>query len=76
MDKKERDRILEKARAFFKTSIADSHASNTQKLSKLKAFNVNPFTVHYLASFAFGDESFVLDNRLCLGCAYRRNDFV
>ena len=57
MDKKERDRILEKARVFFKTSIADSHASNTQKLSKLKAFNVNPFTVHYLASFAFGDES-------------------
>lgn len=57
MDKKEREQILGKARAFFKTSIADSHASNTQKLSKLKAFNVNPFTVHYLASFAFGDES-------------------
>lgn len=40
MDKKEREQILEKARAFFKTSIADSHASNTQKLSKLKAFNL------------------------------------
>ena len=53
----ERERILEKARVFFKTSIADSHAANTQKLSKLKSFNVNPFTIHYLASFAFGDES-------------------
>ena len=57
MDKKERELILKKARTFFKTSIADSHALNTQKLSELKAFNVNPFTVHYLASFAFGDES-------------------
>lgn len=57
MDKQERQSILDRARSFFKVSIADSHAANTQKLSKLKEFNVNPFTVHYLASFAFGDES-------------------
>ncbi len=57
MNEQEREEILVKARDFFKTSIADSHAGNTQKLSKLKEFNVNPFTIHYLASFAFGDES-------------------
>ena len=57
MDNQKRTEILKKARDFFKTSIADSHASNTQKLTKLKEFNVNPFTVHYLASFAFGDET-------------------
>lgn len=57
MDDKEREMILKKAASFFKTSIADSHAINTQKLAKLKEFKVNPFTVHYLASFAFGDES-------------------
>lgn len=57
MDNQKRTEILKKAHDFFKTSIADSHASNTQKLTKLKEFNVNPFTVHYLASFAFGDET-------------------
>ena len=57
MNTHERQDILRKARDFFKTSIAQSHAANTQKLAKLKNFNVNPFTVHYLASFAFGDES-------------------
>ena len=57
MDNEQRKMILEKARSFFKTSIADSHAVNTRKLEKLSAFNVNPFTVHYLASFAFGDDS-------------------
>lgn len=57
MDRHEREAVLKKAREFFKTSIADSHAANTEKVAKLDKFNVNPFTVHYLASFAFGDES-------------------
>lgn len=57
MDSSAKAEILEKAQDFFKESIADSHAANTGKLSKLKEFKVNPFTVHYLAAFAFGDES-------------------
>ena len=57
MDKEARELILEKAKKFFKISIAESHAENTKKLGKLKSFNINPFTVHYLASFAFGDET-------------------
>ncbi len=57
MDNNEREMILQRARGFFKRSIAESHAANTVKCSKLKEFNVNPFTVHYLASFAFGDET-------------------
>ena len=57
MQASQREEILKKAQSFFKTSIAQSHANNTKKLSKLDQFNVNPFIVHYLASFAFGDES-------------------
>ena len=57
MNNEQKQIILGKARDFFKTAIAESHAANTAKCAKLKEFNVNPFTVHYLASFAFGDES-------------------
>ena len=34
MNHEEREAILKKAREFFKSSIADSHAMNTQKLKK------------------------------------------
>lgn len=57
MNNSKKELILKKARSFFKKSIAESHANNTAKCAQLKEFNVNPFTVHYLASFAFGDES-------------------
>lgn len=57
MNDREKEEILNKARTFFKSSIAESHANNTEKCAKLKEFNVNPFTVHYLASFAFGDDT-------------------
>lgn len=57
MNGADRDKLLSDARDFFRKSIADSHAANTRKCVKLKHFKVNPFTVHYLAAFAFGDES-------------------
>lgn len=57
MENQERRDILDKARAFFSTSIAESHAKNTEKCSRLSEFNVNPFVIHYLAYYAFGDDS-------------------
>lgn len=57
MNNEEIDQILEKAKQFFKIYIAESHAKNTLKLSKLKNFNINPFTFKYLANFFSGNES-------------------
>lgn len=57
MQQDDRNRILEKAKVFFKTKVAESHAQNTKKCAKLSEFKINPFTVQYLAAFAFGDES-------------------
>ena len=57
MDETQKREILGKAKVFFKESIAKNHAENTEKCERLSTFAVNPFTVHYLASFAFGDES-------------------
>lgn len=57
MEEETRAAILVKAFDFFSVSIAESHARNTKKCGKLSEFNVNPFTVHYLAAFAFGDVS-------------------
>ncbi len=55
MEKEEREEILLRARSFFKERIAENHIKNTEKLSSLKMFNVNPFFVKYLANFVFGE---------------------
>lgn len=57
MTEQERTEILERAKVFFRTRIAENHRRNTQKLSTLAEFNINPFTHKYLAQFAFGDSS-------------------
>lgn len=57
MNESERQEILSNARAFFRTRIAEKHKANTEKLSSLSQFNINPFTHKYLAQFAFGDSS-------------------
>lgn len=57
MNESERQAILSNARAFFRTRIAEKHKANTEKLSSLSQFNINPFTHKYLAQFAFGDSS-------------------
>lgn len=49
--------MLAKAHGFFEREIAARHVRNVKKLSKLDEFNVNPYTVYYLAAFAFGDTS-------------------
>lgn len=57
MTEAERQIILSRAKNFFRTRIAENHKENTEKLSSLSKFNVNPFTHKYLAQFAFGDSS-------------------
>lgn len=57
MTELERQEILDKAKIFFRTRIAENHIANTKKLVSLEKFNINPFTHKYLAQFAFGDSS-------------------
>ncbi len=57
MDEPERWKILDNAKTFFRDRIAANHLSNTEMLTDLSKFNVNPFTYKYLARFAFGDSS-------------------
>ena len=55
MTEAERKKILNDAKNFFKTKIAQNHIANTKKLTSLKNFNINPFIHKYLAQFAFGN---------------------
>lgn len=50
----EKKEILKKAEDFFRNTIAINHLRSLEKLKKLKEFNVNPFTVNYLAHFLTG----------------------
>jgi len=49
--------ILEKAKSWFRKSIAENHISNTLKLSNPNEFNINPFLTIYLANFLTGNSS-------------------
>lgn len=51
----EKQIILEKAKNWFKESIANNHIKNTKKLSNIKEFNVNPFLLTYLSNFLEGN---------------------
>lgn len=51
----EKKAILLKAQDWFRTSIAESHIRNTEKLADPDEFNINPFLVHYLSNFLAGN---------------------
>lgn len=53
MDQTEREKILIQSKDFFKKRVAKNHIRNTKKLSDIKEFNLNPFTLRYLANYAF-----------------------
>lgn len=57
MTEAERQAILDKSKVFFRERVAENHKANTEKLTSLAKFNINPFTHKYLANFAFGDSS-------------------
>lgn len=48
--------IIENGKDYFRKIIIPNHLKSLKKL-KLKDFNVNPFLIHYLASFLCGDTS-------------------
>jgi len=52
-----KDEILESAKLWFKDTVATNHITNTEKLVDPKEFNINPFTVVYLANFLTGNSS-------------------
>lgn len=55
MNQEEKQKILEDAKAFFRTRICPNHLKNTKKLKNIEAFDINPFLHSYIARFAFGD---------------------
>ncbi|HAE91469.1 MAG TPA: restriction endonuclease [Tissierella sp.] len=57
MNEQERQKILNKAKEFFRSRVADNHIKNTKKLTDINKFNINPFTLRYLSNFAFGDST-------------------
>ncbi len=57
MKESEKKEILAKAQKWFKTTIADNHIKNTQKLVEAKEFDINPFLTIYLANFLSGNSS-------------------
>lgn len=57
MNEQDRKVILSKAKRFFKSRVAENHIRNTDKLSNISEFNINPFIHKYLANFAFGNSS-------------------
>ena len=48
--------ILNKAKVFFKETIAENHVKNTKKLKNITEFNINPFLNKYLSNFLTGND--------------------
>jgi hypothetical protein len=55
MEQQEKEKILKKFEEWFSDSLIASHKKNTEKLSDIKEFNINPFLLHYLANFLEGN---------------------
>lgn len=49
--------ILERAKAWFRDTVAKNHVANTEKLVDPDQLNINPFTTVYLANFLGGNSS-------------------
>jgi len=57
MNEQERQELLTRSKEFFRTRVAENHIRNTQKLTNIKKFNINPFTLRYLANYSFGEST-------------------
>ena len=55
MNQGEKEVILEKAKTWFKESIATNHIRNTKKLVNVSEFDINPFLAVYLSKFLTGN---------------------
>lgn len=54
MTEEQKKAIIESGKDYFRTIIIPNHLDNLKKL-RLSDFNVNPFTINYLAAFLCGD---------------------
>ena len=57
MNKTEKELILNRAKEWFKEVITVNHIKNTEKLTNIKEFKVNPFLTVYLSNFLTGNSS-------------------
>jgi hypothetical protein len=57
MNKKEKENILSRFKVWFKDSLIESHRKNTEKLKDIRAFNINPFLLYYLANYLEGNSN-------------------
>ncbi len=57
MTKQERDEILIKFKEWFKDSLIESHRKNTEKLSDIREFQINPFLLYYLSNYLEGNSN-------------------
>lgn len=55
--RKQKAKIIQKWKKFFREEIAENHRKNTLKLEHIKEFNLNPFLDNYKANFLLGDSS-------------------
>lgn len=54
MTEEQKQAIIKSGKEYFRSIIIPSHLKNLKTL-KLKDFNINPFTINYLASFLCGN---------------------
>jgi len=55
MTEQERTIIISEFKLWFKDVLVASHKFNTEKLKDIAEFQINPFTLYYLASFLEGN---------------------
>lgn len=53
----DKEKILLKARTFFRETILTNHINGLKKLTTLSSFNFNPFLIKYLANFLNNNNS-------------------
>lgn len=54
MTEDQKNLIIESGKEYFRTILIPNHLNNLNRL-KLNSFNVNPFTINYLAAFLCGN---------------------
>jgi len=57
MNQKEKDKILNSFKEWFKDSLIESHRKNTEKLKDINEFNINPFLLYYIANYLEGNSN-------------------
>jgi hypothetical protein len=55
MNDQERIELILKFKIWFKDSLIDSHLRNTNKLTNLEEFQINPLLLYYLANYLEGN---------------------